>query len=158
MPGEGKAGRWRSEGRTTAPQPPAHLLPPAPPAAWGSPAAPPGLAALPRDARHWQAAPLPLPKHEADLEPGWETSLFRKGFSQSSGRALSSTPGGFVGLRYRHTKAASFTQPTATSTIPPTAAITSPELTANAEVPADKRRESNSQPRECLPSKLHTIF
>lgn len=88
MPGEGKAGRWRSEGRTTAPQPPAHLLPPAPPAAWGSPAAPPGLAALPRDVRRWQAAPLPLPKHEADLEPGWETSLFRKGFSQSGGREL----------------------------------------------------------------------
>jgi len=52
-----------------------------------------------RDIYCWKAAPLPLPEHDGELEPVWETFLFRKGFSQSGGTALPNIPearGGFV--------------------------------------------------------------
>lgn len=114
------------------------------------------LAAPPQDIYSWKAAPLPLPKHEGDLEPVWETLLFRK----VVGRLFPTLPeGGLRGLHYGlrtapgHTKAASFTQPSSNSMILHLAVITRPEITANPWVLLIKRRESSSQPWKWLPDK-----
>lgn len=56
-----------------------------------------------------------------------------------------------------HTKAASFTQPSWNSMILHSA-VTRPEITANPQVPLNKRRESSSQPWIWLPDKTPTIF
>lgn len=57
-----------------------------------------------------------------------------------------------------HTKAASFTQPSLNSMILHSAVTTRPEITANPQVPLNKRRESSSQPWIGLLDKAPTIF
>lgn len=159
-PGVGR-GNGRCAGRTAAPGSAPKPPPSAPsfqPSSMGKPCGA-SLAAPTQDIYSWKAALLPLPKHEGDLETARETSLFRKGFFQSGGTALSKTPGGLRALSYGlrtapgHTKAASFTQPSLNSMILHTAIISRAEITANPQVPLNKRRESSSQPWKWLPDK-----